>query len=125
MAWALVVLAGLLETGFAINLKLSEGFTRLWPTISFCVFALGSFGLLTLSLKSLPVGPAYAVWTGIGAAGTAVYGMVFLDETTSVLKLVSISLVIAGVIAINAPRRPDRTTVIKPRDARPEHAQFD
>lgn len=100
MAWALVVLAGLLETGFAINLKLSEGFTRLWPTISFCVFALGSFGLLTLSLKSLPVGPAYAVWTGIGAAGTAVYGMVFLDETTSVLKLVSISLVIAGVIGL-------------------------
>ncbi|WP_316526396.1 DMT family transporter [Kitasatospora brasiliensis] len=100
MAWALVVLAGFLETGFAINLKLSEGFTKLWPTISFCVFALGSFGLLTLSLKSLPVGPAYAVWTGIGAAGTAVYGMVFLNESSSVLKLVSISLVIAGVIGL-------------------------
>ncbi|MEU9046613.1 MULTISPECIES: multidrug efflux SMR transporter [unclassified Kitasatospora] len=100
MAWALVVLAGLLETGFAINLKLSEGFTKLWPTVSFCVFALGSFGLLTLSLKSLPIGPAYAVWTGIGAAGTAIYGMVFLNEATSVLKLVSISLVITGVIGL-------------------------
>ncbi|MFJ4676182.1 MULTISPECIES: DMT family transporter [unclassified Kitasatospora] len=100
MAWAMVILAGLLETGFAVNLKLSHGFTRLWPTISFALFALGSFGLLTLSLKTLPVGSAYAVWTGIGAAGTAVYGMVFLGESSSVLKLVSISLVIAGVIGL-------------------------
>ncbi|MFD9204614.1 DMT family transporter, partial [Streptomyces anthocyanicus] len=61
MAWLLVVVAGFLETGFAVCLKLSHGFTRLWPTIAFCVFALGSFGLLTLSLKKLDVGPAYAV----------------------------------------------------------------
>ncbi|WP_441250330.1 DMT family transporter [Kitasatospora sp. McL0602] len=100
MAWAMVVLAGLLETGFAINLKLSEGFTKLWPTVGFACFALGSFGLLTLSLKTLPVGSAYAVWTGIGAAGTAIYGMIWLDESTSVLKLVSISLVIAGVVGL-------------------------
>ncbi|RKE21051.1 multidrug efflux SMR transporter [Streptomyces sp. TLI_171] len=100
MAWAMVILAGLLETGFAVNLKLSHGFTRLWPTITFALFALGSFGLLTLSLKTLPVGSAYAVWTGIGAAGTAVYGMVFLGESTSTLKLVSVSLVIAGVIGL-------------------------
>ncbi|MGW1552005.1 DMT family transporter, partial [Streptomyces sp. NPDC002346] len=85
MAWLLVVVAGLLETGFAVCLKLSHGFTRLWPTIAFCVFALGSFGLLTLSLKKLDVGPAYAVWTGIGAAGTAIYGMVFLDDVVSTL----------------------------------------
>ncbi|KDN83401.1 DMT family transporter [Kitasatospora cheerisanensis] len=100
MAWAMVILAGLLETGFAVNLKLSHGFTKLWPTISFCLFALGSFGLLTLSLKTLPVGSAYAVWTGIGAAGTALYGIVFLDESSSTLKLVSVSLVIAGVIGL-------------------------
>ena len=100
MAWAMVILAGLLETGFAINLKLSDGFSRLWPTVAFCAFALSSFGLLTLSLKSLPVGSAYAVWTGIGAAGTAIYGMVWMDESTSVLKLVSISLVIAGVVGL-------------------------
>jgi len=100
MAWAMVILAGLLETGFAVNLKLSHGFTKLWPTISFALFALGSFGLLTLSLKTLPVGSAYAVWTGIGAAGTAVYGMVFLGESSTTLKLVSISLVIAGVIGL-------------------------
>ncbi len=68
MAWLLVVVAGLLETGFAVCLKLSHGFTRIWPTIAFCAFALGSFGLLTLSLRKLDVGPAYAVWTGIGAS---------------------------------------------------------
>ncbi|MFJ5923321.1 DMT family transporter [Kitasatospora sp. NPDC092948] len=100
MAWAMVILAGLLETGFAVNLKLSNGFTKLWPTVSFCLFALGSFGLLTLSLKTLPVGSAYAVWTGIGAAGTALYGIVFLGESSSTLKLVSVSLVIAGVIGL-------------------------
>ncbi|MEV0601119.1 multidrug efflux SMR transporter [Streptomyces sp. NPDC050315] len=100
MAWLLVVVAGLLETGFAVCLKLSHGFTRLWPTIAFCVFALGSFGLLTLSLKKLDVGPAYAVWTGLGAAGTAVYGMVFLGDVVSTIKIVSITLVIAGAIGL-------------------------
>ena len=68
--------------------------------IAFCAFALGSFGLLTLSLKKLDVGPAYAVWTGIGAAGTAIYGMVFLDDVVSTLKIVSICLVIVGVIGL-------------------------
>jgi quaternary ammonium compound-resistance protein SugE len=100
MAWLLVVVAGILETGFAVCLKLSHGFTRLWPTVAFCVFALGSFGLLTLSLRKLDVGPAYAVWTGIGAAGTAIYGMAFLGDIVSTLKLVSISFVIAGVIGL-------------------------
>ncbi|MEU2332901.1 multidrug efflux SMR transporter [Streptomyces sp. NPDC006654] len=100
MAWLLVIVAGILETGFAVCLKLSHGFTRMWPTIAFASFALGSFGLLTLSLKKLDVGPAYAVWTGIGAAGTAIYGMVFLGDLVSVLKIVSISLVIAGVIGL-------------------------
>jgi quaternary ammonium compound-resistance protein SugE len=100
MAWFLVVVAGVFETGFAVCLKLSHGFTRLWPTIAFCTFALGSFGLLTLSLKKLDVGPAYAVWTGIGAAGTAIYGMAFLGDLVSALKLVSISLVIVGVIGL-------------------------
>ncbi|MBH5336902.1 multidrug efflux SMR transporter [Streptomyces pactum] len=100
MAWLLVVVAGLLETGFAVCLKLSHGFTRIWPTIAFCVFALSSFGLLTLSLKKLDVGPAYAVWTGIGATGTAIYGMIFLDDVVSALKIVSIVLVIVGIIGL-------------------------
>jgi quaternary ammonium compound-resistance protein SugE len=100
MAWLLVVIAGLLETGFAVSLKLSHGFTRLWPSVSFAAFGLGSFGLLTLSLRQLDVGPAYAVWTGIGAAGTAVYGMIFLNDVVSALKIISISLVIIGVIGL-------------------------
>ncbi|MCQ4042876.1 DMT family transporter [Streptantibioticus rubrisoli] len=100
MAWLLVVVAGLLETGFAVCLKLSHGFTRLWPTIAFASFALGSFGLLTLSLKKLDVGAAYAVWTGIGGAGTAIYGMVFLGDVVSTLKLVSVAFVLVGVVGL-------------------------
>ena len=100
MAWLLVVIAGLLETGFAIFLKQSHGFTRLLPTVLFCVFALASFGLLTIALRKIEVGPAYAVWTGIGAAGTAIAGMIWLSETVSVLKLVSITLVVAGVVGL-------------------------
>ncbi len=100
MAWLLVTVVGLLGTGFAVSLKLSDGFTRLWPTSGFCVFALASLGLLTLSLKKLDVGPAYAVWTGIGASGTAIYGMAFLRDLVS--TLVSITLVIVGVIGLQS-----------------------
>jgi quaternary ammonium compound-resistance protein SugE len=101
MAWLLVVVAGLFETGFAVLLKQSHGLTRLWPTVGFAACALISFGLLNLALKQLDVGPAYAAWTGLGATGTAVVGMIALGETVSVLKLVSITLVIAGVIGLN------------------------
>jgi quaternary ammonium compound-resistance protein SugE len=100
MAWLLVVVAGLLEAGFAVCLKLSHGFTRVWPTIAFCAFALGSFGLLTLSLRRLDVGPAYAVWTGMGGAGTAVYGMIFLGDVVSTLKIVSIAMVLVGAVGL-------------------------
>ncbi|MBF9067586.1 DMT family transporter [Streptacidiphilus fuscans] len=100
MAWLFVVIAGILETGFAVCLKLSDGFSKVWPTLGFACFALGSFGLLTLSLKTLDVGPAYAVWTGIGAAGTAVVGMIWLGDLVSALKLVSIALVLIGVVGL-------------------------
>lgn len=100
MPWLLVMLAGLLETGFAVALKASDGFTRWVPTLLFLVFAAGSFSLLSLGLRSLPVGPAYAVWTGIGAAGTVVFGIVFLGESAQPLKLVSVALVVAGVVGL-------------------------
>lgn len=100
MAWVSLVIAGLLEVGFAIALKASDGFSRLWPTVLFIVFAIGSFGLLNLSLRTLPVGTAYAVWTGIGAAGTAVLGMAILGESASVARLVCIGLIVAGVIGL-------------------------
>jgi quaternary ammonium compound-resistance protein SugE len=93
--------AGIFETGFAIFLKLSHGITRIWPTVGFAVCALISFGLLTIALKRLEVGTAYAVWTGLGAAGTAVVGMVWLGDAVSTVKLVSIGLILAGVVGLN------------------------
>lgn len=101
MPWFLIVIAGLFETGFAILLKVSASFTRLWPTVGFAICALISFGLLTLALKRLEVGPAYAVWTGLGAAGTAAVGILALGESVSALKLVSIGLILVGVIGLN------------------------
>ncbi len=101
MAWALILIAGLFETGFAVLLKLSHGITRPWPTAGFAACALISFGLLTIALKNLEVGPAYAVWTGLGAAGTAVVGMALLGESVSTIKLVSIGLILAGVVGLN------------------------
>ena len=101
MAWFLVVIAGFFETGFAVFLKQSHGITRLWPTVGFAICALISFGLLTIALRSLDVGPAYATWTGLGAAGTAVVGMAWLNDEVSVVKLVSIGLIIVGVIGLS------------------------
>jgi len=98
MAWLTILAAGLFETGFAVSLKMSHGLTRLWPTVTFAVCALLSFALLTIALRRLEVGAAYAVWTGIGAAGTAVVGMAFLGDAVSTMKLVSIGLFLAGVI---------------------------
>lgn len=100
-AWVLVIVAGLFETGFAVLLKQSHGITRVWPSIGFAACALISFGLLTVALKRLEVGSAYAVWTGLGAAGTALVGIWALGESASVVKLVSIGLILAGVIGLN------------------------
>lgn len=102
MAWVLVVIAGLFETGFAVALKYSDGLSRLWPTVLFVAFAAASFTLLSTGLRSLPVGSAYAVWTGIGAVGTAVFGILVLGESASALKLASIALVVAGVVGLQA-----------------------
>jgi quaternary ammonium compound-resistance protein SugE len=101
MAWLIILAAGMFETGFAVSLKLSHGMTRLWPTVSFAACALMSFALLTVALRRLEVGAAYAVWTGIGAAGTAIVGMMFLGDAASTLKLVSIGLILAGVVGLN------------------------
>lgn len=101
MAWLLIVVASLFETGFAVLLKQSHGMTKLWPAVGFSACALISFGLLNLGLRHLEVGPAYAVWTGLGAAGTAVVGMLALNENVSMLKIVSLGLVVAGAIGLN------------------------
>jgi quaternary ammonium compound-resistance protein SugE len=101
VAWFLIVAAGIFETGFAILLKQSNHFTELWPTVGFAACALISFGLLSFAVTKLEIGPAYAVWTGIGAAGTAGVGILALNESASPLKLISIGLVLAGVIGLN------------------------
>jgi quaternary ammonium compound-resistance protein SugE len=101
VAWFTVVVAGVFETCFAILLKKSAGLTKIWPSLGFAVCALISFGLLTLALKKLEVGSAYAVWTGIGATGTVIVGMLLLGESHSTLKLVSIGLILVGVIGLN------------------------
>jgi quaternary ammonium compound-resistance protein SugE len=96
MAWIAVIAAGLLEVGFASMLKLSENFTKLLPTLAFLVFAAGSFSLLAWS-----VGTAYAVWTGIGAAGTAIIGMIFFKDPVSLARITAIALILAGVVLLN------------------------
>ena len=101
MAWFIIITAGMFETGFAVFLKLSHGLTKLWPTVGFAICAVISFGLLTIALRELEVGAAYAVWTGIGAAGAAAVGMIVLGDQVSTLKLVSIALILAGVIGLN------------------------
>lgn len=101
MAWIAVITAGLLEVAFATMLKLSNGFTKIWPSIGFIVFAAGSFSLLNLSLKVLPIGTAYAVWTGIGAAGTAILGMIIFKDPVSIARITAIAFIIVGVILLN------------------------
>ena len=100
MVWIAVILAGIFEIGWAIGLKYTEGFTKLWPTLG-TVAAMGvSFSLLAYALKSLPIGTAYALWTGIGAVGTALVGIVFLGETASLARLGCIGLIAAGIIGL-------------------------
>lgn len=101
MAWVAVITAGIFETGFAVFLKMSHGLTKPWPTAGFAICALISFGLLTLALKHLEVGAAYAVWTGIGAAGAAAVGMAILGDPVSAVKIMSIGLILCGVIGLN------------------------
>jgi quaternary ammonium compound-resistance protein SugE len=100
VAWIILVIAGLLEMVWAVLLKQSSGFSKPVPTLGFFVSLALSMLLLAQSLKTLPVGTAYAVWTGIGAAGTAIVGMIWLGESRDVLKLVSLVMLIAGIIGL-------------------------
>lgn len=98
--WGILVIAGLLEVVWALGLKYSEGFTRLWPSVITLVGAAASFWLLSHAMKSLPAGTAYAVWTGIGALGVAIFGMILLGEGVSPLRLAGIGLIVAGIVAL-------------------------
>ncbi|NVJ22256.1 MULTISPECIES: DMT family transporter [Myxococcus] len=102
MAWLLLVVAGALEIAWALALKRAEGLTRFWPSVLGISIALASLVLLGLALKHLPVGTAYAVWVGIGAAGVAVSGMLFLGEQVSVARIVCLALIGIGVAGLRA-----------------------
>jgi quaternary ammonium compound-resistance protein SugE len=99
-AWLLLIAAGLLEVGWAIGLKYTDGFTRLVPSLLTLGAMAASFVLLAQALRTLPVGTAYAVWTGIGAVGTAIAGMLLLGESREVGRLVSIGLIVAGIVGL-------------------------
>jgi quaternary ammonium compound-resistance protein SugE len=100
MAWLLLGLAGLLEIGWAIGLKYTKGFTELWPTVGTVAAMIASISLLGIAMRTLPVGTAYAVWTGIGAVGTVILGIVLFGESAGVGRLVCVCLIVAGIIGL-------------------------
>ena len=106
MAWIYLIIAGLLEIGWAVGLKYTQGFSKLWPSVATLAAMAASFGLLSAALKTIPVGTGYAVWTGIGAAGTAVIGMLFLGESREVMRVLCLVLIIAGVIGLKFASGP-------------------
>lgn len=100
MAWFLLVVAGLFEIGWAIGLKYTDGFTRLWPTVATAAAMFVSLSLLGVAMKTLPVGTSYAVWVGVGAVGTAILGIVLLGESASTGRLLSLALIVAGIVGL-------------------------
>ena len=100
MAWIVLVVAGLFEVCWAIGLKYTDGFTRLWPSVGTVVAMTVSVVLLGWSMRSLPVGTAYAVWTGIGAVGTVLLGLVLFDEPATVARLGCVALIVAGIVGL-------------------------
>jgi quaternary ammonium compound-resistance protein SugE len=100
MAWMLLVAAGILEIGWAIGLKYTDGFTRLWPSVWTIAAMVVSMYMLALAARTLPIGTAYAVWVGIGAAGALILGIVLLGEPRSLARIACVGLIVAGVIGL-------------------------
>ncbi len=100
MPWILLLLAGLLEVVWAVAMKQSAGFTRLWPTALMGISMIGSFGLLALAMRTLPLGTAYVIWTGIGAVGAFTIGVIFLGEALTATRIFAAVLIIAGMITM-------------------------
>ncbi len=100
MSWILLVVAGLFEIAWALGLKFTDGFTRPWPTVGTVIALVISVAMLGLAAKSLPIGTAYAVWTGIGVAGTVIFGMVFLGDPVGLTRLLCVGLIVAGIIGL-------------------------
>lgn len=100
MSWLILILAGLFEVAWAVGLKYTEGFTKLWPSVGTLVAMLVSIWLLALAMKDLPLGTAYAVWVGVGAVGTAILGIFLFNEPANAGRLVSLALIVAGIVGL-------------------------
>lgn len=100
MPWIILVLAGLFEVGWAIGLKYTDGFSKLWPTVGTVAAMAISLGLLGIAMKSLPVGTAYAIWVGVGAVGTVILGIVLFQELLNALRVISVALIVAGLVGL-------------------------
>lgn len=100
MPWLILILAGLFEIAWAVGLKYTEGFTRLWPSVGTVLALIVSVALLGVATKSLPIGTAYAVWTGIGAVGTVICGILFLGDPATAVRLTCVGLIVAGVVGL-------------------------
>lgn len=100
MAWVILFIAGLFEVAWAVGLKYTEGFTRLWPSLFTAASLAASMGLLAAAVRTLPLGSAYAAWTGIGAVGTVVLGIILFKEPATVARLVCVGLIVAGVLGL-------------------------
>jgi len=100
MAWVYLVIAGLFEMGWAVGLKYTQGFTKFWPSVGTVAAMAASFIFLSVALKTLPIGTAYAVWTGIGAAGTAITGMILFGESHAWLRLLCLTLIVSGIVGL-------------------------
>src|SRR5689334_11133215 len=100
MAWLILVTAGLFEVGWAIGLKYTDGFTRLWPSVWTVASMIASVWLLGIAMKSLPVGTAYSIWVGVGAVGTVILGIVLLHEPANAARLLSVGLIVAGIVGL-------------------------
>ena len=106
MAWVVLFVAGVLEVGWAVGLKYTEGFTRLWPTVGTVLSMVASLALLGVALRTLPLGTAFAVWTGVGTVGTAALGIVLFREPATATRLFCIALIVAGIVGLKLASAP-------------------
>jgi len=106
MTWVILFIAGLFEIGWAVGLKYTDGFTRFWPTVATALALLASMSLLGIALRTLPLGTAYAVWTGIGSVGTAVLGIILFREPATAIRLVCIGLIVTGIVGLKLVTSP-------------------
>ena len=100
MAWIYLFIAGLFEIGWAVGLKYTDGFTRLWPSVVTIVTMILSFYFLSSAVKTIPIGTAYAIWTGIGAVGTAILGIILFDESKEFIRIIFIMLIVVGIVGL-------------------------